>query len=89
MKSFPGLSCLYYISGIFVQVKRNLNSVNKYSCNSTITNFTKIRPVGGTLVHMDGYGETNRPFRECVVGHLHVFYTCGHTDHVTARQTNV
>jgi hypothetical protein len=58
--TFPGLSCLSYKSHIFVQVKRNLNFSIKYSWKSTITNFTKILPVGGTLVHMDNYNETNR-----------------------------
>ena len=65
-------SVVYYRSGIFVHVKRNLNLLYKYSCKSTVTNFSKIGPVGGTLVHMDSYNEFNRRFLESGVGQLKV-----------------
>jgi len=50
-------SCVHYRSGIFVHVRRNFNLLREYSSKSTVTNFTKIGPVGDTLLHMGSYNE--------------------------------
>jgi len=39
---------------ILVRFKRNLISLDRFSKNTQISNFTKIRPVGAELFHADG-----------------------------------
>jgi hypothetical protein len=39
---------------ILVRFQRNLNYPDKFSKNTQILNFMKIRPVGAELFHVDG-----------------------------------
>jgi hypothetical protein len=41
------------------RIRRNLNFMNKFSKNSRMSNFTKIRSVGGELFHADRQTDTN------------------------------